>query len=136
MGRVASVSAARFVDFDTFDPNKPEHFGSMWLVYGGWHSIRYYAQRGHAINRCYEEGGVFKLYEQINGRWELRAKADGKQDRCSNCNQRTEKISRSPRALRQYGYSNDAGAWCFQRDRRNKIITPLNLQWLCRACAQ
>lgn len=124
------MSTTPEVTFENFDPNGMD--STLWGLYEGGNTFRTFSKRGSVLNaasRCFR----FKLYQLKPEGWVLAARQDSneKNNTCDDCGMLRVKQTYVEDACYSYGW--ERKAWCWERV-RNKIVTPLNLMFLCRGC--
>lgn len=114
----------RQVAFEDFDPNNL----SVWAVYAGGTRFKCYATRGPALAGLMSWGRA-KLYENVAGRWVLRAvkDADAHNDTCEVCQHQGVKASYGSWSVRPW-------AWKRLNGGRSKIVDPPQLLFICAPC--
>jgi hypothetical protein len=140
-----SVSKAYLRDttFEDFDPNHADKGAPVWAVYDGYR-FRTYGQRGPAMSGFshWASRGRAKMYQFIDGRWELIALHDPNNwpTDCERCGAPLIRY-RAPDD-RYYGHpyrlSDDTkvhtGHLEFLREKR-RIIEPAESKVVCDSCA-
>lgn len=123
----------KHVSLADFDPNKLTADQPLWGIYDGVH-FKTFAKRGHAINSFMRDTSG-KLFSFENGRWVEQAyMSGGNKGQCDVCGKLTDFKTDAVRSY--YGSESNYGwslNWMFRR-RGGKILTPLELVFVCRLC--
>lgn len=130
------------VKFEDFDPNRPSTSTSLFGVWADDHAFKVYTALSPAMGRWRAHSRA-KLFEwsPSAGTWILRGCKDHnhKPTVCDECHQPTEEPRtrydyRTQQTTVVHGQYDNMGSYVWLRH-GTKLIHPLQLMFLCRACA-